>query len=107
MGRRIHVRFPEHLAGLRIEGAELRVKRRANEHQAARGCDRAAHVRRAGVLHTLFLCFRKTPEWHAPRDLSGVGVDRDEFAPWRILAGPLRLGIPETESRGVAFAEWR
>src|SRR4030095_13493330 len=99
MCRRIDVRFPQHLAGLRIEGAELRVQRRANEDEAAGRGDRAAHVWRAGVRDALLFSFGKIAERYSPRDFSGVRVDRDELAPRRGFAGALRVRVSEEETR--------
>src|SRR5688500_8015735 len=105
MRRRVDIRFPQYAAVLRVEGAEFRVERGADEDDTSSGRNGAAHVRCAGVLHALFLRFGKTAERHSPCDRAGVGVDRDELAPRRVLTRPLRFRIPETETGGTAFAE--
>src|SRR6185436_15447065 len=43
-------RLPQLPAGLRLEGAETAVDRRADEDHAAGGCDAAADVQRAGLV---------------------------------------------------------
>src|SRR5437773_7014624 len=103
----IELRDPQLFPGFRIERAETLVIGRADEYDAAGGCDRAAHVDAARV----FLSFGKfigDAQRHLPHDIAGVRIDRAELTPWRLLARPalfsekltLRVHLPVPEFRG-------
>src|SRR5690606_12923230 len=75
--------LPQHLAVVRIEGAEEPVGRRTDEHQTTRGHDRPAEgVVRTGVL-LAFGQILADPQPARPGDLAGVRVHRHQLAPGR------------------------
>src|SRR5204863_5941549 len=79
------LRVPELLPRLRIEGSEPRILRRADEHEPARRRDGTAEVGRLRRRNPLRDQLWIDPEWNLPRDVAGVGVDRHQFAPRRLL----------------------
>src|ERR1700730_6357419 len=74
---------PEFVAVARVEGAELLVDRRADENQVAGSGDRAARAGRA-ALDPFGFELRERAERDVPRDVSGVRVHGDQFAPRRL-----------------------
>ena len=61
-------RFPEQRAGVGVERAEAAVDRAADEHEAAGRRDRAADVRRAGLVEAARFQIVEDAERHAPPD---------------------------------------
>jgi hypothetical protein len=81
-------------AGFGVEGAEAGIVGGANEHQAGRRRDRAAFAGPACILPI----GRQTignAEWNAPSDVAAVDVDRQKFAPGRLIAEHMRSWVAE------------
>src|SRR5579863_7389915 len=95
MCRRAHIRRPQFFARLRIERPEFVIERRADKRNPARAGDRSADVRRPRPVNAFGIEFRKRSQRDSPCNLAGIHVNRQELAPRRLLAGPVRVRIPE------------
>src|ERR1700736_3881506 len=70
-------RFPEQLAILLVECAELPVEiRGCDKHQTTGGCDRATIVLASRILHAFLSEFGIFAEWNLPGVFSGGQIDR-------------------------------
>src|SRR5688572_8952460 len=108
MAARRQVGAPDLPARARVEGAETAVARPANEHEAPRGHDGAAKIRRT--------CPRDPPggergyiaEWHLPGDAARRQIDGVQQSPGRFLARQV-LAVPEASIRPERRrpAEWQ
>src|SRR5580704_16100869 len=78
---------PEFAAGAAVKCAEAVVIGCAEKHEAAGGDDRPSHAGPPRIFFA-FGQFVRNSGWHAPCEISGVGVNGDEFTPRRFLAGP-------------------
>src|SRR5215471_21819360 len=78
---------PQFLSSHRIKGAELSVRRAADEHETTRGRERRARIgSRAGLRDAFGRKLLVFAERHAPDDVPGVGVDAKQLRPWRRIA---------------------
>ena len=88
------------LAGRAIEHEVVAVARCLNQQLARRAVDRAVHqhrhFRRIPVVRVVRRCLK------SPHQLSGVGVERDDGAGPRVVAGPRR---PVQYRRGISRAD--
>ena len=103
MSRRVEFRCPQFPPAARIEGPEVAVDRRADEHEVPRGRHRAAETRRAGLDPFLVELFENA-ERHAPYDVAGVGAYRNQLAPRRLVARIAMVRLPEAAAFGRHLA---
>src|SRR5688500_14774122 len=108
MAARRQVGAPDLPARAYIEGAETAVARPANEHEAARGHDGAAKIRRTGSRDPPGGERGYIAEWRLPDAGARGEIDRVQQPPGWLLARQV-LAVPEASIRAERRrpAEWQ